>query len=168
MDLNKLLKTQWDRAAAIGFTAVGALFLLFGWIGVSGTAYLAEQAPYIVSGGIGGVFLLGLGATLWVSADLRDEWRKLDRIEAAIGEGVLRWVEDEAPVPVVPRQARVQEHVEVLAQPAEPVAPLAVVNGSPTTKAARITTEPTAATTAARTRRPATSGPRVKASTNDA
>ncbi|MDX6215400.1 MAG: hypothetical protein QOG99_984 [Frankiales bacterium] len=93
MDLNKLLKTQWDRAGAIGLTGLGALFLLFGWIGVSGTALLAEQSPYILSGGVGGVFLLGIGSTLWISADLRDEWRKLDRIEAAIGEGVLRWEE---------------------------------------------------------------------------
>jgi hypothetical protein len=28
-----------------------------------------------------GLFLLGLGALLWVSADLRDEWRKLDSID---------------------------------------------------------------------------------------
>jgi hypothetical protein len=27
------------------------------------------------------MFLLGLGAMLWHSADLRDQWRKLDRLE---------------------------------------------------------------------------------------
>jgi hypothetical protein len=27
-----------------------------------------------------GLFALALGATLWLSADLRDEWRKLDDI----------------------------------------------------------------------------------------
>ncbi|MGZ6793887.1 MAG: hypothetical protein ACXVGH_01325 [Mycobacteriales bacterium] len=94
MDLNSLIKSQWDRVGAIALTVVGAVFLLVGWIGVSGSAYLAEQAPYIVSGGIGGVFFLGIGATLWISADLRDEWRKLDRIEAALGDGTLRWAED--------------------------------------------------------------------------
>ena len=93
MDLNRLLKTQWDRSAAIVCTVLGALFLIIGWFGVSGTAYLAEQAPYIMSGGVGGVFLLGLGATLWISADLRDEWRKLDRIEQALGNGMLTWSE---------------------------------------------------------------------------
>jgi hypothetical protein len=36
--------------------------------------------PYIASGGLGGIFLLGLGSTLWLSADLRDEWRKLDEL----------------------------------------------------------------------------------------
>jgi hypothetical protein len=32
------------------------------------------------------MFLIGMAAMLWLSADLRDEWRKLDRIEAAIRE----------------------------------------------------------------------------------
>jgi len=94
MDLNNLLKSQWDRAAAIASSAVGAIFLLVGWIGVSGSAFLAEQAPYILSGGVGGIFFLGLGATLWISADLRDEWRKLDRIEEALKDGTLRWNDD--------------------------------------------------------------------------
>ena len=100
MDLNNLFKSQWDRVAAIGLTAVGAIFLLIGWIGVSGSAYLAEQAPYIISGGVGGVFFLGVGATLWISADLRDEWRKLDRIEQALGDGTLHWADDSDSAPV--------------------------------------------------------------------
>ncbi|MGH9037716.1 MAG: hypothetical protein ACRD0O_18310, partial [Acidimicrobiia bacterium] len=45
------------------------------------SVYPAQQMPYIVSGGLGGIFLIGLSATLWLSADLRDEWRKLDRVE---------------------------------------------------------------------------------------
>lgn len=99
MDLNTLLRTQWDRVAAVGCTVLGGVLLVLGWIGVSGTAYVAEQAPYIASGGVGGLFLLAVGATLWVSADLRDEWRKLDRIEEALGEGSLRWVADDAVAP---------------------------------------------------------------------
>jgi len=54
----------------------------------------AEQLPYIISAGIGGMFLLGLGAMLWLSADLRDEWRKLDRIERRLGSAPA------APAPV--------------------------------------------------------------------
>jgi hypothetical protein len=48
---------------------------------VSDTLNTGEQLPYVVSGGMVGLFLLGLGAMLWLSADLRDEWRKLDRLE---------------------------------------------------------------------------------------
>jgi hypothetical protein len=91
MDLIKIAKKQWDRVLALGLTIAGAFMLISGWIGVSGTAVLSQQAPYIVSGAVGGMFLLGVGATLWISADLRDEWRKLDRIEQALGDGVLRW-----------------------------------------------------------------------------
>lgn len=91
MDLINLVKKQWDRLAALSLTVVGAIMLISGWVGVSGTNVLSEQAPYVVSGGLGGIFLLGIGATLWISADLRDEWRKLDRIEKSLSEGVLRW-----------------------------------------------------------------------------
>lgn len=92
MDL-KVLKSQWDRAAAIVLTVLGAICLIAGYLGVADSQILAEQTRYIVSGGLGGIFLLGMGATLWVSADLRDEWVKLDRIERALGDGVLRWSE---------------------------------------------------------------------------
>ncbi|HUR75638.1 MAG TPA: hypothetical protein VMZ00_15260 [Sporichthya sp.] len=90
MDL-KVLKSQWDRTAAVVLTVAGVISLVVGYARVADSTLLAEQTRYIVSGGIGGIFLLGLGATLWISADLRDEWRKLDRIERALGDGVLRW-----------------------------------------------------------------------------
>jgi hypothetical protein len=86
MHLIKVLFKQWDRAAASGLTVAGAVLLISGWVGVSGTLNLAEQAPYIVSGGLGGLFLLGLGAVLWISADLQDEWRKLHLLEQAVRE----------------------------------------------------------------------------------
>ena len=95
MDL-KVLKSQWDRVAAIVLTIAGVVCLISGYAGVNDSAILAEQTRFIVSGGIGGIFLLGLGATLWISADLRDEWRKLDRIEHALAEGVLKWADDSA------------------------------------------------------------------------
>lgn len=81
MDLGKWLALQWDRVAAWAAVLAGAVAVIVGWFGVSGTAYQSEQIPYIVSGGIGGMFLLGLGGMLWLSADMRDEWYKLDRVE---------------------------------------------------------------------------------------
>jgi hypothetical protein len=44
----------------------------------------APAPPYLISAGLGGLYLLGVSTALWLSADLRDEWRKLDRIEKAI------------------------------------------------------------------------------------
>ena len=81
MDLVKLLRQQWDRVGAWVLVAAGALCLIVGWWGASRRAYPAEQIPYVISGGVGGLFLLGLAVMLWCSADQRDEWRKLDDLE---------------------------------------------------------------------------------------
>lgn len=80
MEFLNLLRSQWDRAIAIGCALAGALSLLIGWIGTSGTEHVAEQMPYIVSAGLTGIFLLGIAAVLWITADLRDEWRELRRV----------------------------------------------------------------------------------------
>jgi hypothetical protein len=68
----------------------GAVSLLIGWIGVSDKVYPGEQIPYIASAGLLGVCLVAVGAVLWLSADLRDEWRKLDRIEELMRTGQYR------------------------------------------------------------------------------
>jgi hypothetical protein len=86
MELGRWLRVEWDRAAAIACVVLAALLLVIGWFRMSSTPYPAEQLPFILSGGIGGVFLLGIGATLWLSADLRDEWRKLDSIDEVLHE----------------------------------------------------------------------------------
>jgi hypothetical protein len=84
MDLKRLIRDQWDRAAAIVAAVIGVIALLLGWIGVSGKSLPAAQIPYLASGAVFGIFLLGLAATLWLSADLRDEWSKLDEIHAVV------------------------------------------------------------------------------------
>lgn len=81
MRLVRWLQLHWDRVTGWCAIAAGAVALLVGWIGASGTPYPAGQLPYLLSGGLGGIFLLGLGGTLLLSADLRDEWGKLHRIE---------------------------------------------------------------------------------------
>jgi hypothetical protein len=86
MGFVKYVRAQWDRAGAVGFAAIGLLVLILGWVGVSGTPYLAKQMPYMISGGLAGIFLLGVGSVLWISADLRDEWRQLKSVEIALRE----------------------------------------------------------------------------------
>jgi hypothetical protein len=80
VDFYKWLKCQWDRAAAVAAGVLGLVALLLGWLGVSRSGLPAEQIPYLASGAVLGLFALGIAATLWLSADLRDEWRKLDLI----------------------------------------------------------------------------------------
>jgi hypothetical protein len=84
MDVMTWLRAEWDRVLGFTLIALGAVLLVIGYLGVSDSPYVAEQLSYIASGGLGGLFLLGAGATLLILADLHDEWRKLDRVEAIL------------------------------------------------------------------------------------
>ena len=83
-DLIGWVRHQSDRVVSWMLVAVGVVCLIAGWVGVSATAFPGEQMPYVVSGGLVGLFLLGLGGVVWLSADLRDEWRELERLERAV------------------------------------------------------------------------------------
>ena len=82
--MKSYLREQWDRVSAVVAVSAGALMLVLGWAGVQGKIYPGQQMPYVVSGGLGGIFVLGIGAVLWLSADMRDEWRKLDDVDATL------------------------------------------------------------------------------------
>jgi hypothetical protein len=56
---------------AIALVVVGAIAEILGYLGVSGTIDPGEQLPYIISGGIGGLFILGVAAALLLSVDSR-------------------------------------------------------------------------------------------------
>jgi len=77
VNLYRYLRAQWDRALAVAFAVAGAVVLLLGYLGTRDAVLVEEQIPYVVSGGFVGIFLLALGAVLWISADLRDDWREL-------------------------------------------------------------------------------------------
>ncbi len=79
-----LLRAQWDRATAVGALIVGLCALLFGYIGISGEEFVARQLPYIISGGIFGIFMLGVAAVAWLTAEMRDEWRELRSMRALL------------------------------------------------------------------------------------
>ena len=77
MEFIQYLRVHWDRAGAVAAGVAGVVLLLIGYAGVSDTEYIAEQIPYVMYDGFGALMLLMLGAVLWISADLRDEWREL-------------------------------------------------------------------------------------------
>lgn len=86
MELLTWLRTQWDRAGAVALALLGLVALLLGWLGASDTPHLAIQIPYFISGGLTGIFLVGSAAVLWLSADMRDEWRELRRLRVLLEE----------------------------------------------------------------------------------
>ena len=94
MDVLTWLRAQWDRVLGFCLVAAGAIALVVAYEKAADTRYLAEQITVLISGGLGGLFCLGAGATLLVCADIRDEWRKLDRIES-----VLLEIRDELALP---------------------------------------------------------------------
>jgi hypothetical protein len=86
MEFWRWVRCQWDRAAAFVAFVAGLVSLLLGWIGISGSSLPSEQIPYLASDTVFGLFALGTAATLWLSADLRDDWRKLDDMHATMLE----------------------------------------------------------------------------------
>ena len=84
MNARQWARNNWDRLTGWSCIALGALSLIIGWLGVSDQIYPAAQLPYILSGGVGGICLVAVGATLLISADLRDEWHKLDELTVQV------------------------------------------------------------------------------------
>ena len=55
---------------------------------IAGGRYLIE-APADWNGGLVALFFLGMAVTLWLSADLRDEWRELRALRLLLAESTL-------------------------------------------------------------------------------
>jgi hypothetical protein len=66
--------------------AVGVIVIIVGWYGVSGQAVIAKQLPYLISGGLGGVALVGIGAALIGTERLRQDARRIARLEGMVQE----------------------------------------------------------------------------------
>ncbi|MEX2294168.1 MAG: hypothetical protein WD691_10320 [Acidimicrobiales bacterium] len=64
----------------------GAVVMLIGYFGVSREAIPAKQIPYLVSGGIGGVFLAVVGAYFLGTQEMRKDSGRLDRLEQMVEE----------------------------------------------------------------------------------
>ena len=84
MELMRYVRAQWDRVVGVGALIVGIIAIVLGYYGVSGTPHVAAQLPYFISGGVFGLFMLGVACMAWLSADLRDEWRELHAIRTVL------------------------------------------------------------------------------------
>lgn len=88
MDLLKLCRNQWERSLGLAALAVGLIAFLLGFLGQRDKTLVTEQIPYVVSGAMFGLLLIVIGATVWLSADLHDEWVKLDRVEERLDQAI--------------------------------------------------------------------------------
>src|SRR5205085_9490672 len=69
-----------------GWILVGVVFLLvlIGYLGISREALVAKQIPYLISGGIGGIALVGFGAMLVGTEDLKRTHERIDKLERLV------------------------------------------------------------------------------------
>jgi hypothetical protein len=65
---------------------LGVIAIAIGYFGVSRESLVAKQLPYLISGGIGGIALVGAGAALVATEDLRRFRTRLDRLETMVGD----------------------------------------------------------------------------------
>jgi hypothetical protein len=84
MDTVTRLRRTWDWVLGFALIAVAAVLVVAGSVATSNARHVIDQVCFIISGGLGGLLLLGAGSTLVISAGLADEARKLDRLEEAL------------------------------------------------------------------------------------
>ena len=65
---------------------LGLLFILIGYLGISREALVAKQLPYLISGGIGGIALVGFGAMLVGTEDLKRAQERIDHLEDLVAD----------------------------------------------------------------------------------
>jgi hypothetical protein len=65
---------------------LGFLLVLIGYLGISREALVAKQLPYLISGGIGGLALVGFGAMLVGTEDLKRTYERIDHLEDLVAD----------------------------------------------------------------------------------
>jgi hypothetical protein len=82
--LRRYLEAAGTQVLGVALCGAGFAVLVFGWWKISKESIVALQIPYLVSGGIGGALLLGMGGVLLLAHDLRLDNRRLEAIEESI------------------------------------------------------------------------------------
>jgi len=72
--------------AGWGLAVLGAVFIVVGWIGISGESLVAKQMPYLISGGVGGVALVGLGVLFLGTEERQRDRARIDQLEAMVAD----------------------------------------------------------------------------------
>ena len=68
----------------LALAALGVVFIAVGYWGVAHETLVAKQIPYLVSGGIGGMVLVAVGAFLLGTDDVRRQLERVERLEGMV------------------------------------------------------------------------------------
>jgi len=82
--LLRVVQAEWERTLAWILAVTAAVLLYVGYRNVAASPFAAEEIAHLITGGIGALVLLVAAVGLLLSADLRDETDKLDRIDARL------------------------------------------------------------------------------------
>ncbi len=77
---------RWRAVVAWVLMLAGGIAILVGWYQVRDLPEVYLQMPYLISGGVGGAMLIGLGAALLITQDFRDDKQRLSALETKISE----------------------------------------------------------------------------------
>jgi uncharacterized membrane protein len=85
-----IVRAQWEHVLGCLLAVFGLVLMLVGIRQVADAKSLVDQLSFLMSTGVFGLGLVAVGVGVFLSGDLHDEWRRLDRIEAAMGARVVQ------------------------------------------------------------------------------
>src|SRR3954467_9762520 len=74
------------KVLAAVLTIAGLIAVLVGYLGVRDESHIELQLPYLISGGIGGLALLGLGALVLIQYQMRLQARRFAEMTDTLDE----------------------------------------------------------------------------------
>ena len=93
MDVRVWLRSNWERSLGVVCLVGGSAATAGSFLGVRSSRFLIEDLSYLLSGGVGGLLLIGVGATLLVTGHLhlmrQDLLRVADTVRSAMEREVL-------------------------------------------------------------------------------
>jgi hypothetical protein len=91
MAVNRSLRTfgRWNQIGGVACLGVGVVFITSCALGVRSAPEIVEDLSFLISGGLGGLFLLGLGITLVTDRHLEERREQLQRLERNIRAGIV-------------------------------------------------------------------------------
>ena len=74
------------KALAAALTVAGLVAVLVGYLGVRDESHIELQLPYLISGGLGGLVLMGLGALVLIQYQMRVQARRFAEMTDTLDE----------------------------------------------------------------------------------
>ena len=74
------------KGLAAALTIAGLVAVLVGYLGVRDQSHIELQLPYFISGGVGGLVLMGLGALVLIQYQMRVQARRFAEVTDVLDE----------------------------------------------------------------------------------